>query len=39
MHNRSFFLLTAYRTEYKKIGSVFSTLSAAFAVDEDSDSK
>lgn len=30
--------LGSYRTEYKKIGSVFSTLSAAFAVDEDSDS-
>ena len=33
------FSLTAYRNEYKKIGSTFGSLSAAFAVDVDSESK
>ena len=33
------FFLTAYRAEYKKVGSTFASLSAAFAIDEDSESK
>ena len=33
------FSLTAYKNEYKKIGSTFGSLSAAFAVDVDSESK
>ena len=31
--------MTAYRNEYKKIGSTFGSLSAAFAVDVDSESR
>ena len=37
--SQGFFFLTAYRAEYKKVGSTFASLSAAFAIDEDSESK
>lgn len=33
------FSFSAYRNEYKKIGSTFGSLSTAFAIDEDSPSK
>ena len=37
--SQDFFFLTAYRAEYKKVGSTFASLSTAFAIDEDSESK